>query len=179
MWSSSQHFSNSYEWGSSWRTPTKARLCRTWPRLITSPLSPGSDELFLLLLKAPSRELWKHFFLFTSLLSSIGSPRDVTADCRPRVAWETADHLTQEKHIDVMKTLLVVDITRIIGKTYQRMNFVLPFLISFFFFCLIVIFATHTLHPVLLPPTQAHTHPIHFLSQVSIETKCRPLWALQ
>lgn len=57
--------------------------------------------------------------LFTSLLLPTDPP--VThADSCPQVAWEAAEHLAQEKHVDVTKTLL-----RIIRKTYQCTTLVL------------------------------------------------------
>lgn len=107
MSSSLQNFSNSYEWGSSWRTTWKAHLCKTWLRLITSPLSPGSDELLLLRLKASQQGNYENDFLSPTHLSYNGSsPCDVTAVCCPRLAWEAAENLTQEKNTDVTKALL-------------------------------------------------------------------------
>ena len=118
----------------------------------------------------PLQGNYENDFPFTSLLSSNGSPCDVTAVCCPRVAWEAAEHLTQEKNTDVMKTLLTIGITRIIGKTYQSMNFLFPFLIGFFWSLYVVLqFSTRTLRPA---PTKAHTHTLH-CGTLNLSSHCR------
>lgn len=69
----------------------------------------------------------KTIFLSPPSFLPTDPPCDVTAERSPRVAWETAEHLTQETNTDVMKTTLANDITRVIGGTYQLMNFLFSF----------------------------------------------------
>lgn len=148
-----QIHSNNLGWESSWPTHSKAHLCKTWLRLTISLLSPGSDELLLLLLDAPPRELWKQF-LFTSLLSSNGSPCDVTADRWLWVAWEAASNTGE--NADVTNTLLTFNITSIIGeKTYQSVNFILySLMVSMIFWFWVCSFPI--LHPSPSTPHEAH-----------------------
>lgn len=163
MWSSLQNFSNSYEWGSSWRTTWKARLCKTWLRWITSPLSPGSDELLVVII-LPTRELWKHFsFHHPPFLKWIPLWHHHNLLPSSRLGSSRQSILTQEKNTDVTKALLTINITRVIGKTYQSKNF-------FFFFSLIVfsmiclrrrtVFHIHTLCPAPSPSMKAHMHAV-------------------
>lgn len=124
--------------------------------------------------KPPTKGTMKTIFLSPpSFLPTDPPPRDVTAVRCPRVAWEAAEHLTQEKNTDVTKTLLTIDITRIIGKTYQSMNFIFSFLIGFHdVFCVVVLFSTYTLHPAPLPPTKAHMHTI-YCGTLNLSSHCR------
>lgn len=104
-------------------------------------------------LKKPHQWNYENDFSFASLLSSNGSPCDVTADRCPRVAWETAEHLTQEKIQMLRRPYWLFDITRIIGKTYQSMNFVFSFLIGF-----MISFLSSTIFPH-IPSAQHHHRP--------------------
>lgn len=137
---SSTHRSNSYEWGSSWRTPSKARLCKTWLRLITSPLSLGSDGLLLLLLKAPPRELWKRFsFHLPPLFQRIPLWRHRSPLPSSRMGSSRASNTGEtqnnwEKHIN-------------------QWTFSFSFLNWFPWFLCVVLFSPHT------PSAQRHYHP--------------------
>lgn len=78
-------------------------------------------------LKSPIKGTMKTIFLSPPSFLPTDPPCDVTAERCPQVAWETAEHLTQEKNTDDTKTLLTIDITRIIGKTYQLLKFIFSF----------------------------------------------------
>lgn len=150
-------------------------MCKTWLRLITSPLSPGSDELLPLLFKPPNKGTMKMIFSPSwPTFLTMDPPCDIAAVCCPRVAWDAAEHLSQDKNTDAPKALMV-NVTKMIG-TYWSTRFLFSFLLSCFLFVYLDCFSD-------TPPPCFATHDTILCGTFNLSRLCRkkscPLCELQ